>query len=101
MKIIAFWILPEAITLCALKSWMPTLLKPVGSDWDMCEGCFAYMPFLEITKLISCYTVCQYQKEDEKRIIIPVRACRVEPLGNSSGYIAMDGKPIIPIQHFK
>ncbi|VDN94425.1 unnamed protein product [Brugia pahangi] len=26
--------------------------------------------------------------------IVPVRACRVEPLGNSGGYIAIDGEPI-------
>nr|CDQ01131.1 Bm1524 [Brugia malayi] len=24
---------------------MPTLLKPVGSDWDVCESCFVYKPF--------------------------------------------------------
>ncbi|VDK85141.1 unnamed protein product [Litomosoides sigmodontis] len=33
--------------------------------------------------------------------IIPVRACRVEPLGNCGGYIAIDGEPITPGSAFQ
>ncbi|KAL3985593.1 hypothetical protein ACH3XW_39235 [Acanthocheilonema viteae] len=56
-------------------------------DWNNVKSRF------EVAKMMLGINDCSHLTYSFLQII-PVRACRVEPLGNCGGYIAIDGEPI-------
>ncbi|VDO45827.1 unnamed protein product [Onchocerca flexuosa] len=94
---------------------MPALGEPIGSDWNILEGSdvpylpcarldddFLYLTFIdwknvksrfEVSKMMCGISSCSHLTYSFLQVI-PVRACRIEPLDNCGGYIAVDGEPI-------
>ncbi|CAG9540218.1 unnamed protein product [Cercopithifilaria johnstoni] len=56
-------------------------------DWNNVKSRF------EVAKMMLGINDCSHLTYSFLQIV-PVRACRVEPLGNCGGYIAIDGEPI-------
>ncbi|MCP9260774.1 Sphingosine kinase 1 [Dirofilaria immitis] len=89
---------------------MPALCDPLGSDWNMLEGYFVYICLTSLSHLGSDAPYLPYARLDDDILyltyvdwknVIPVRACRVEPLGNCGGYIAIDGERVTPGSAFQ
>uniref|UniRef100_A0A183DPU1 Polyprotein n=1 Tax=Gongylonema pulchrum TaxID=637853 RepID=A0A183DPU1_9BILA len=81
---------------------MPALSESVGTDWVVFEGFFVYVclislshigMFPAIARMLLSMADCSHLTYPFLKIV-PVRACRVEPLDGCGGYISVDGEPV-------